>query len=218
MFVFILFSNVLNYVAIGTNDWLSYSFSPQGSQATTQTSKSIWTLDINVYALIATGTALNILSLIFGFLSLLSLCITKIRESFAIYFIFACLVTSLLALLFNATGWYMITVNNVITFSNTNTLTKLNFGYSYWLMTPSFGCDVLAAVFASCIIGCSFALNKFNNQQKHSLSQPSNQYQIATKPATFNNEGIEPRPTGIQTTTYSYQNETYQNEQRVLRL
>ena len=114
MFVFALFSNVLNYVAIGTNVWLTIT-NINNNAMDTKILK-LWGilqgellgLTVNVYALIATGTALNILALILAFLSLLSLCITKIRDSFAIYFVFGCLVTCLLALLFNTTGWYFV--------------------------------------------------------------------------------------------------------------
>jgi hypothetical protein len=231
MFVFTLFSNVLNYVAIGTNFWLTIS-NIVGNNPATSVTRYLWGalqgpgtagLSINVYALIATGTALNILALILAFLSLLSLCIAKIRDSFAIYFVFGCLITCLLALLFNSTGWYFVMnddVQNDLKLYTTGT-TSILFCYSFWLMTPSFACDILAALFASCIIGCSFALNKFENKQRRSQGQTSQAYQVSTtKGPSYNNEafGFENRPAGVQSTTYTYQNETYQNEQRVLRL
>ena len=229
MFVFALFSNVLNFVAIGTTQWLQLSYTSGGT--TFNLIKYIWGslqgdgtkgLSINVYALIATGTCLNILSLIFAFFALLSLCIKKIRDSFAIYFVLGCLVTSLLALLFNTTGWYFVMNDNIQQDLASFTIIFVKFGYSFWLMTPSFGCNVLAALFASCIIGCSFALNKFENKQKRSQSQSSNTqaYQVTNKAPSYNNEGFgyEARPAGVQSTTYTYQNETYQSDQRVLRL
>jgi hypothetical protein len=221
MFVFTLFSNVLNYVAIGTDVWLTISSTKIYLWGKLQ-GPSTTGLSINVYALIATGTALNILALILAFLSLLSLCIAKIRDSFAIYFVFGCLITCLLALLFNSTGWYFVMNDDVQNFIKSLTgPIPILFSYSFWLMTPSFACDILAALFASCIIGCSFALNKFENKQRRSQSQTSQAYQVSTtKGPSYNNEafGFENRPAGVQSTTYTYQNETYQNEQRVLRL
>jgi hypothetical protein len=157
MFTFVLISNILNFVAIGTNQWIQTSSNIirylwaalQGNNASS--------LSIRVYALIATGTTLNIISLLLATASLLSLFVRKIKDKFALYFVFGCLVTSLLALLFNSTGWYSVMDDNI---EQTN-YTSIKFLFSFWLMTPVFACNVLGSVFASIIIGHTVTFNKF---------------------------------------------------------
>lgn len=223
MFVFTLFSNVLNYVAIATTEWLTIVRPTATNNNLFETKQyGIWDFNLtNIsIALIATGTALNILGLIFAFLSVLSICVEKIRLRFAVVFVFICMVVVLFALLFNAVGWYFY---NVTLQEKLMPVTKLTFGWSYWLMTPSFGCDVLAAVFASCIVGCSFSFNQFErNQRTRELEtqeqQQQQQYDLPQFNPTFTGDVYtapsEKRPSTIQASFELNQTE----QQRVLRL
>lgn len=105
MLFFVLVSNVLNYVSIGTTSW--------AEDETT----SIWRACIyggvsrdkcfrqNPPALIATGTAFNILSLLLIVVSQLALCAPRFKDSFALYFVIGSLITTLCSLVFSAIGW-----------------------------------------------------------------------------------------------------------------
>ena len=172
MFAFVLTSNVLNYVAIGTTQWLQISNPGFNNNNGYNIIRYIWgalqgngvpSLSIRVYALIATGTSFNIISLLLATISLLSLFVRKIKESLAMYFVFGCLITNLLALLFNTTGWYFVMDDDIeqdISFINQGT-TSIKFLYSFWLMTPVFACNILASVFASIITGYNVTFNRF---------------------------------------------------------
>lgn len=203
MFIFVLFSNVCNYVSIATTNWIK----------TTTGQFTIWTnFNLVIKALIATGTALNCLSLIFAFISILSLCVRKIRDQLAMIFVFGCLMTTLLALLFNATGWYQIMVTNKIE----------SYDWSFWVMVGSFASSILAAVDASCIVGCSFAANRLKQeqeanklkQQTYPVATTNQAYILTNEPRTKNQES-----SNYQTEYFVYQNEAiYQSDSRVLRL
>ena len=149
---FIFISNLLNFVAIGTTQWLQISYTSGGTTYNLQ--RYIWGslqgdgtkgLNIHVFALIATGTVFNIICLMFAVLSVLSLVIKKIRKNFGTYFVVGCLVTSLLALLFNTTGWYFVMNDDIQQDLVSFTIIFVKFGYSFWLMTPTFACNILAA-------------------------------------------------------------------------
>ena len=180
MLFFVMASNVLNYVSIGTNSWSedgsnvfnlwepcsASSSSPNAFDARSLCYKA------NPKGLIATGTALNCLAFVLIAVAQLALCLPRFRDSFALYFVIGSLICILLSLVFNTTGWYFVffpqyqgvTVNNVT--PSGNVAYALKVGWSFWLMTPSFGCDVLAAVIGAAILGCTCVTNKFEREKK----------------------------------------------------
>lgn len=192
MFVFVLSSNVLNYVSIATTQWLD-----PNSGAT-----SIWTdcnypsLETgnvdrgNAYrakcfkevppALIATGTALNALSLILMAVSLLALFLKKFRNTFALYFVIGSEICTLLGMLFRSLGIYFIVsldYQKIFNFANTPLSNPKGitpgfvFGWSFWLMIASMGLSVIAAIVGSSILGCTCAANKPNSIEQRQMGQ-----------------------------------------------
>jgi putative Ca2+/H+ antiporter (TMEM165/GDT1 family) len=127
-------------------------------------------------------------------------------------FVFGCLLTTLLALLFNATGWYQIMVQYV----------AIRYDWSFWVMVGSFASSILAAIDASCIVGCSFAANKLKQEQEANKSKQQT-YPIATTNQAYVVTN-EPRTKTQQSSNYQteyfvYQNEAvYQSDSRILRL
>ena len=97
MFFFVLCSNVLEYVAIATTQWLedegaislwgSCFYPGNVNQLDKQNAYRPKCFLENPPALIATGTALNCLSLLLMIISLLSLINAKFKNSFALYFV-----------------------------------------------------------------------------------------------------------------------------------
>lgn len=183
MFFFILCSNVLNYVAIATTQWLedegpislwrSCYFPGNVDQNDKQPAFRAKCFLDNPPALIATGTALNCLSFLLIIVSLLSLINSKFKNSFALYFVIGAEITTLLALLFNSTGWYFIfnaqyqnTFKQLANNGNPKTLTPgYRLGWSFWLMAGSFAASVLAAVLGSSLLGCTCITNKYESQR-----------------------------------------------------
>ena len=183
MFFFVLSSNILNYVSIATTQWLE----DEGAISLWGSCFFPGNIDpvdkINAYrskcflenppALIATGTALNCLSLLLITISTLALILPKFKDSFALYFVICAEITTLLALLFNSTGWYFIfnaqyqnTFKQLYQNQNPKTLTPgYKFGWSFWLMTGSFASSVIAAVLGSSILGCTCITNKYESQR-----------------------------------------------------
>ena len=183
MFFFVLCSNVLNYVAIATTQWLedegaislwrSCYYPGNVDPIDKQLAFRAKCFLDNPPALIATGTALNCLSFLLIIISLLSLINSKFKNSFALYFVIGAEVTTLLALLFNSTGWYFIfnaqyqnTFKQLANNGNPKNLTPgYRLGWSFWLMAGSFAASVLAAVLGSSILGCTCITNKYESQR-----------------------------------------------------
>jgi len=183
-FIFILLANVCNYLAIGEYQWRSnvIVWNSNNSQV--------------VIGFIAAGTALNILSFIIALLSVLSICIKKFRDSFALYFIIGTLVTSLLSLILNVVGWC-----ESISFSKPE---KTN--WNFWILAASFGCTVAACLALSMLIGFFFASNKLRHTESTGQSKESN-YQMTQRNPTSST------PAQNQPEYYVYQNEfVFQNE------
>ena len=181
MLFFILASNLLNYIAIGTQHWAEdpvTSSNPSPHQIYKlwnecyYTSATGLTIPFNYRgkcfleipaALIATGTALNCLSFVLIIVAQLALCLPKFKNSFALYFVIGSELTTLLSLVFNSTGWYFVfntQYQNIATNNTPALYLAWKFGYSFWLMTPSFGTSVIAAIIGSSILGCTCVANK----------------------------------------------------------
>ena len=211
MLFFVIASNVLNYVSIGTNTW------------TEDTPTSLWSSCIyppqnnlqvrpqcylaNPPALLATGTALNCLSLILIFVSQVALCVPRFRDSFALYFVFGSLVTTLLSLVFNSTGWYFTFIPQYQALNGgVNGVTPMfKHGWSFWLMTPSFGCSVIAGLIGACILGCTCVTNRYE-RNKRLTTPPKQQQQQQQRSYGLENPGCANNPM------------YYPNDPQVLRL
>ena len=160
MLFFVMASNVLNYVAIGTNSWTEDTNARLWYDCITNNGKTESRYKCfrdNPPALIATGTALNILSFILIIVAQVALFVPKFRDSIALYFVMGALLTTLLSLLFSAIGWFFIFVpqyQNLVADANGNFL-SFRFGYSFWLMTPSFACSIIAGLIGAAILGCT---------------------------------------------------------------
>lgn len=176
MLFFVMASNVLNYVSIGTNAWSEdgsnvFNLWEGCSSSTNAFDSRQLCYKPNPKGLIATGTALNCLSFVLIAVAQLALCLPRFRDSFALYFVIGSLISTLLSLVFNTTGWYFVffpqyqgvTVQSSTPTGNVGYALKL--GWSFWLMTPSFGCSVLAAVIGSAILGCTCVTNKFEREK-----------------------------------------------------
>ena len=167
MLGFILASNVLNYVAIGTNQW------------TEDTNAFLWygcpnnrpkCFKDNPIGLISAGTALNILSFILAVVSQLAICLPKFRDTIALYFVIISFLSTLLSLLFSSIGWFFIfnpqyqQQDSSSSVLNNTQMLSFKFGYSFWLMTPSFGCSIIAGLIGSTILGCTCVANKIEKE------------------------------------------------------
>lgn len=207
MFFFVMASNVLNYVSIATKEWNEgFSFSlwescvyPTGLNDVAEQTRAFRPKCFleNPPALIATGTALNCLSLVLIFVGLFAVCLPGFRDSFALYFVIGSELTTLLSLVFNTTGWYFVfftQYQNIFrqpqndagrNFMN-NMMYSFKFGWSFWLMTPSFGSSVIAAVIGSAILGCTCVTNKIERDRLR-----DNELKVVT-PAPYLTHTVEP--------------------------
>lgn len=173
MFFFILASNILNYVSIATEVWDTRAFGLWKEcqiQVSNQAVRRERCFRENPPALIATGTALNILSLILILVSQVAIFSKKFKDSFALYFVIGAEVVTLLSLVFNSIGWFFV-------FDINYQLIPISLGWSFWLMTPSFACSIIAAIIGSSILGCTCVTNNYerrraNNQPKTTNSIP----------------------------------------------
>jgi hypothetical protein len=171
MFFFVMASNIFNYVSIGTNVWAEDSSNSSynlwascSSSANSYITRQLCYLS-NPQGLIATGTALNCLAFVLIAIAQLALCMPRFRDSFALYFVIGSLVSILLSLVFNTTGWYFVFLPQYQNIQSnqaapTNLMYAFKLGWSFWLMAPSFSCDVIAAVIGSAILGCTCVINK----------------------------------------------------------
>ena len=176
MLFFVMASNVLNYVSIGTNVWAEdgsniYNLWTQCSSSTGAYNARSQCYNTNPPALIATGTALNCLSFVLIAVAQIALCMPRFRDSFALYFVIGSLISILLSLVFNTTGWYFVFLpqyQNIVGSAALpgNLAYAFKLGWSFWLMAPSFGCAVIAAVIGSAILGCTCVTNKFEREKK----------------------------------------------------
>ena len=183
MFFFVLCSNILNYISIATTQWLenegqislwgSCYFPGNVDEVDKQNAfrtKCFLAIPLN---LIQTGTAVNCLSVILIVISLLSLINSSFKNRFSLFLILGAEITTLLALLFNSTGWYFIfntqyqnTFKLLANSGNAKTLTPgFKFGYSFWLMTGSFVAGIFAAIIGSSILGCTYAEKQYEYER-----------------------------------------------------
>jgi len=206
MLFFVLASNVLNYVSIATSAWASDAYSSLWYSCFYGASQRTQCFQSNPPALIATGTALNCLSFLLIIVSQLALCMPRFKDSFALYFVIGSLITTLLSLVFNTIGWYFVLYpqyQNVAV--NSVAQNAFNLGWSFWLMTPSFGCSVIAAIIGASIFGCTCVTNKVARQVETSkagvqqirhttyitsgVENPS----FETKQIYFSNDPVDPQ-------------------------
>ena len=181
MFFFVMSSNIFNYVSIGTNVWAEDTYNSNSSansynlwtsctsSANSYVSRQLCYLS-NPKGLIATGTAFNCLAL------LLSVVVKGLQKSGknVMLILYATLFSILLSLIFNTTGWYFVFLPQYQNIqaappyqdAPTNLMYAFKLGWSFWLMAPSFACDVIAAVIVSALVGCSCMINKDNVQPK----------------------------------------------------
>lgn len=171
MFLFILISVILNVVSIATTQWLDPTVGdtspwiacnyPLGAPSGNSVYRPKCFLDVPP-ALIATGTAFNILSLLLMGVSLLALCLAKFRNSYALYFVIGAEATTLLGLIFKSIGWYFIIslqYQNIVSIPN-NTNAGFKYGWSFWIMIGSITSTIIAAIIGSSILGCTCITNK----------------------------------------------------------
>jgi len=203
MLFFVLASNILNYVSIGTTRWAE------------DQSTSIWracsylTFGLrdkcfrqNPPALIATGTAFNCLSLILIIVSQLALCAPRFKDSFALYFVIGSLITTLCSLVFSSIGWFFVFYPQ---YQKLGIDQAFNLGWSFWLMAPSFACSIIAAMIGSTIFGCTCVTNtvareiqttKSNVQQiRHTtyITSGVENPNFGNNQIYFNNDPIDPK-------------------------
>ena len=179
MFFFVLCSNVLNYVAIATTQWLedesditlwgSCYFPGNVDPVDQQNAYRPQCFKDLPPALIATGTALNCLSLFLMVIALLALVNAKFRKRYGFKLVIISELATLLSLLFNSTGWYFLfnaQYQNVFRTLANNANSKLitpgfRFGWSFWLLTGSFGSSVLGSLVGSSFLGCTYIKSLF---------------------------------------------------------
>ena len=168
--LFLVFSsNLLNYISIGTTVWSE------------DASVSIWKSCVyplvqnnnptpNIRAacfgsvppvLIGLGTSFNCLSLISTVVAMIIF-----RKKYVMIAVGVALGATLLSLLFNSTGWYFTFIPqyqqlNGGGLQNNNYLTPtFKYGWSFWLMTPSFAFSILASLAFTSLMSINFELNK----------------------------------------------------------
>ena len=177
MFFFVLASNVLNYVSIGTDQWASDGTSTSLWYPCTYIQNQPRSLCFltNPPALMATGTAFNCLSFLLILVSLLSMCLPRFKNSFALYFVIGSFLTTLLSLVLNSTGWYFVFFPQYQNLGSSSGKNAFNLGWSFWLMAGSMGCSVLASLIGASIFGCTCVTNKIARQGVQSNKIVSNQ-------------------------------------------
>lgn len=187
MALFVTASNILNYIAIGTDSWaadeptkLWYSCRYNGVSRDRCFRE-------NPPALIATGTAFNALSFILIAVAQLALCAPRFKDSFALYFVIGSLLTTLIALVFNTIGWmYVFYPQYQNIGSGGNSKNAFNLGWSFWLMTGSFASSIIAALIGSSIFGCTCVTNTVARELQ---ATKSNVQQI--RHTTYITNGVE---------------------------
>jgi hypothetical protein len=162
MLFFIFASNVLNYVSIATNVWAENAASMLWHGCVLGAARDQCFRTIPP-ALIATGTALNCLSLVLIAAAQAAICNKRFRNSISLYFVIGSWIATLFSVVFSSTGWYFIFVFQYQQFSNNLTV---YFGWSFWLMTPVFGCSVIAGIIGSAILGCTCVTNKYEREKR----------------------------------------------------
>ncbi|RNA08468.1 hypothetical protein BpHYR1_002896 [Brachionus plicatilis] len=158
MLFFIFASNVLNYVSIATEVWDIKVFGSLWKACKFGTETRERCFKENPPALIATGTALNILSLVLILVSQVAHFSIKFKDSFALYFVIGAEVVTLLSLVFNSVGW-------IFVFDYNYQQVKVELGWSFWLMVPCFACSILAAIIGSSILGCTCVTNDYERRR-----------------------------------------------------
>jgi hypothetical protein len=206
MFFFVLASNVLNYVSIATHVWSENSPSNIWYGCNLGGNRDKCFREIPP-ALIATGTALNCLSFLLIGIAQIAICNKRFRNSFSIYFVIGSWIATLFSVVFNSTGWYFVFVNQYQAIQGTNGL--LNFGWSFWLMTPVFASSVIAGLIGASILGCTCIHNKVQRERREQeqMEKISNAY-VASSSSTNANAAAP-------TTSYSTSDS---NDPQVLRL
>lgn len=212
MFFFVLCSNVLNYVSIGTSSWASDAPSSLWYSCKYNGVSRDKCFRENPPALIATGTAFNALSLILIAVSQLALCAPRFKDSFALYFVIGSMLTTLIALTFNTIGWYFVFYPQYqrVVSNNGNSINAFNLGYSFWLMTGSFASSVIAAIIGSAIFGCTCVTNTVARELQ---TTKSNVQQI--RHTTYITSGVENPSFGNNNQIYFSNDKT---DPQVLRL
>lgn len=168
LFICVLFANLFNYVAIGSQNWIIINEKSNENGTIVFKEYNLWDLSIVSRSLISTGTALDILCLILAALCLLAIFMSKISEKVLIFFALSCLVTSLLSILFISTGWYYLLVRE-----KPFKFFIISFGWGYWLMTPCFGFLILTVLFTGFIIGSTcYSLSKHYKKKKSTIVVP----------------------------------------------
>jgi hypothetical protein len=178
MFFFVFASNVLNYVSIASHVWSENSPSNIWYGCNLGGNRDKCFKEIPP-ALIATGTALNCLSLLLIALAQIAICNQRFRNSFSIYFVIGSWIATLFSLVFNSTGWYFIFVNQYQAIQNLQGgAGLLNFGWSFWLMTPVFASSVIAGLIGASILGCTCVHNKVQRERRdqEQMEKISNAY------------------------------------------
>lgn len=175
MLFFVFASNVLNYVSIATHVWSEDVVSSiwYGCNFNGQTRGKCF--NENPGALIATGTSLNILSLLLIAVAQIAICNKRFRNSISLYFVIGSWVSTLFSLVFNSTGWYFIFLYQ---YQQTQNKLAFSYGYSFWLMTPVFGTSVIAGLIGAAILGCTCVHNKVERERKdqHQMDKLSAAY------------------------------------------
>jgi hypothetical protein len=209
MLLFVLAAVILNAISIISIAWASDRPSSIWSSCFTVVNNNRQTRDKCFReippALIATGTALNILSLIFILVAQLALFLPKFKDSFALYFVIGSLITTIVSLVFNSVGWYYIFMPEYQQF-----LDWLP-GWSFWLFTPMFAMNVMAGLIGAAILGCTCVTNKRIVERK---MLPQNQQVTIGNSSYIPTVGVE-NPNFASTTSYYY---TYETNDQVLRL
>ena len=172
MLFFVLASNVLNYVSILTTAWAEDD-AMYGTIGDTKVGNignvSPWKecVILKLYRpkclkdlapiFLAIGAALNTLSLILIAVFLVVAYIwKKFSEKFALYFVIGSSITSLISLLSNSIGWFTIVqpqYQRVVINDGKNEFKGWDFGWSFWVLTGSFGASIIASVIGGAIIG-----------------------------------------------------------------
>jgi hypothetical protein len=178
MLFFVLSSNVLNYVSIATNVWAedvqpTSLWLPCNYPVNSQNNLRNPCFNANPPALIATGTAFNCLAFLLIVISQLALCMPRFKDSFALYFVIGSLIATLFSLVFSSIGWFFVFFPQYQNLSRQTNYNAFNLGWSFWLMTPSFGCSIVAAIIGASIFGCTCVTNKVAREvkTKHDVQQ-----------------------------------------------
>jgi hypothetical protein len=189
MLFFVFASNVLNYVSIASRRWASDASTGLWISCTYPgTAARDKCLKINPAALIATGTALNILSFLLIIVAQVAICVARFRDSIALYFVIGSFLTTLLSIVFNSVGWFYVFVpsyQNMVGQSNgANAYFSFDYGWGFWMMTGVLASSIIAALIGAAILGCTCITNKEEHKRRQEQA-------IAMRSASYVNNGIE---------------------------